>query len=173
MTAAILALGSNLGNRFEHLQQALVFLHGAADVSVNLVSPVIETPPVGGPEQGPYLNAVCEVETSLDASGLLDVCQRAEAAAQRVREERWGPRTLDVDIVVFGDTVCDDPDLTLPHPRAHERSFVLTPWTLMDADAVWPGGSGIDAGVAIGELAAGAQDAYSFQLFRQHLVMPA
>lgn len=173
MTTAILALGSNLGDRFANLQNGIVFLHGADGLNVQRVSPVIETPPVGGPEQGPYLNAVCEVTTELPAQDVLGHCQAAEQAADRVREERWGPRTLDVDIIAFGAEMSADPDLTLPHPRAHERSFVLTPWALMDADAVWPGGSGVDAGVAVGELAAAADDAYSFELFRQALVIPA
>lgn len=173
MTTAVLALGSNLGDRFKNLQQAVGFLHHVDGISVRRVSPVIETPPVGGPEQGPYLNAVCEIETELTAEQTLVHCQAAETAAERVREERWGPRTLDVDIIVFGAEQSDEPELTLPHPRAHERSFVLTPWALMDADAVWPGGSDVDAGTAIGELAAAADDAYSFELFRQALIIPA
>ena len=93
------------------------------------VSPVYETEPVGGPDgQPPYLNLVVELSTDLSPRQLLEIAQRLEAAAGRVRAERFGPRTLDVDILLVGDEVVDEPDLTVPHPRMHERRFVLAPW---------------------------------------------
>lgn len=131
MTRAFLALGSNLGDRWAHLRDAVAAIDDVVEVSA-----VYETPPVGGPEQGPYLNAVVRLETDLDARGLLALCRRLEAAAERVREVRWGPRTLDVDVLwVDGETV-DDPDLVVPHPRMFERAFVLVPLRDVGADVV-------------------------------------
>ena len=98
-----------------------------------------ETAPVGGPAQPEYLNAVLVAATTLSARAILDRCQEAENALGRVRTERWGPRTLDVDVIVYGTEVSDDPELTLPHPRAHERAFVLAPWHDVDPGAVIPG----------------------------------
>jgi 2-amino-4-hydroxy-6-hydroxymethyldihydropteridine diphosphokinase len=100
---------------------------------------VFETAPVGGPEQDEYLNAVLLAATALPARDVLRLCAAAEAAADRVRTVRWGPRTLDVDIIVCGDDISADPELTLPHPRAHERAFVLAPWLDVDPGAVLPG----------------------------------
>lgn len=123
MTRAFLGLGSNLGDRAAHLRRAV-----AALADVVAVSPVYETSPVGGPEgQGPYLNLVVELDTATDARGLLEVGQALEAAADRVREVRWGPRTLDVDVLWIDGTVVDEPDLHVPHPRLAERRFVLAP----------------------------------------------
>jgi 2-amino-4-hydroxy-6-hydroxymethyldihydropteridine diphosphokinase len=120
---AFLALGSNLGDRRAHLQEAIRLLP-----DVVAVSPVYETDPVGGPaDQGPYLNCVVELRTQLDARQLLDVAHRVEAGAGRVRTERWGPRTLDVDVLLVGDEIVDAPDLTVPHPRMWERAFVTVP----------------------------------------------
>ncbi|MDQ1437619.1 MAG: 2-amino-4-hydroxy-6-hydroxymethyldihydropteridine diphosphokinase [Acidimicrobiaceae bacterium] len=120
---AFLALGSNLGDREAFIRQAV-----AALPDVVAVSPVYETDPVGGPTgQGPYLNAVVELDTDLSPRELLDWCHRLEDAAGRVRTERWGPRTLDVDVLLVGDLVVDEPDLTVPHPRMWERDFVLRP----------------------------------------------
>ncbi len=119
---AFLALGSNLGDRLAHLRGAV-----AAMPDVVGVSRVYETAPVGGPEQGQYLNAVVELDTDLTPRELLDLCHRLEDAAGRVRAERWGPRTLDVDVLLVGDVVVDEPDLQVPHPRLWERAFVLVP----------------------------------------------
>ena len=91
------------------------------------VSKVYETAPVGGPEQGPYLNIVVELDTARTARQLLEVCRECEAAAERVREVRWGPRTLDVDVLWVDGVTVDEPDLTVPHPRMFERAFVLMP----------------------------------------------
>ena len=136
MTRAFLALGSNLGDRREHLQAAVDFVGAARGVSVLAVSPVYETDPVGGPAQDDFLNAVVEVETSLSPQRLLSLAQDAETAADRVRVERWGPRTLDVDIVLVDGVQMDEPELTIPHPRYHERGFVLAPLHDLDPTRV-------------------------------------
>jgi 2-amino-4-hydroxy-6-hydroxymethyldihydropteridine diphosphokinase len=135
----VIALGSNLGNRLENLQAGLDALFDAPGLALVAVSPVYETVPVGGPDQPSYLNAVLIARTTLPARRVLDRCHRAETARGRVREERWGPRTLDLDVIVYGDVVSADPELTLPHPRAHERAFVLVPWRAIEPDAAIPG----------------------------------
>jgi len=141
---AVLALGSNLGDRLATLQGAAGALHSPPGLALVALSPVYETVPVGGPPQPEYLNAVLIADTTLTAAGLLRRCQAAEAAFGRVRQEVWGPRTLDVDIIVYGDVVSDDPELTLPHPRAWERAFVLAPWLDADPDAEIPGRGRVD-----------------------------
>jgi 2-amino-4-hydroxy-6-hydroxymethyldihydropteridine diphosphokinase len=150
----VLALGSNLGDRLATLQGGLDALLGppgpgssgltssglgSSGLALVALSPVYETVPVGGPPQPEYLNAVLIAETTLPATALLRRGQAVEAAFGRVREEVWGPRTLDVDVIVYGDVVSDDPELTLPHPRAWERAFVLAPWLDADPDAEIPG----------------------------------
>ncbi|WP_440071356.1 2-amino-4-hydroxy-6-hydroxymethyldihydropteridine diphosphokinase [Streptosporangium sp. OZ121] len=135
----VLALGSNLGDRFGTLRGALDALFEKPELTFVAVSPVYETDPVGGPEQGAYLNAVVIAESALEPRALLDRAQGVENAFGRVRVERWGARTLDVDLITVGDVVMDDPDLTLPHPRAHERAFVLVPWVRADPGAVLSG----------------------------------
>jgi len=135
----VLALGSNLGDRLHNLQGALDALFDTDGLAFAAVSPVYETAPVGGPEQPDYLNAVVIATSWLPARVILERCQAAETAFHRIREEVWGPRTLDVDLIVYGDEVSDDPELTIPHPRAHERAFVLAPWLDTDPDAVIPG----------------------------------
>ena len=117
-----LGMGSNVGERQRFLADAIDSLSG-----VVAVSPVYETDPVGGPPQGAYLNVVVELATALGARQLLGVAHRLESAAGRVRGERWGPRTLDVDVLLVGDLVVDEPDLVIPHPRMWERRFVLAP----------------------------------------------
>jgi 2-amino-4-hydroxy-6-hydroxymethyldihydropteridine diphosphokinase len=145
MTAAdrgptvVLALGSNLGDRLANLQGGVDALCARPGLSGACVSPVYETAPVGGPAQPEYLNAVLVAATTLSARAVLERCQEAERALGRVRAERWGPRSLDVDVIAYGTEVSDDPELTLPHPRAHERAFVLAPWHDVDPDAVIPG----------------------------------
>jgi 2-amino-4-hydroxy-6-hydroxymethyldihydropteridine diphosphokinase len=139
MTAVVLALGSNLGDRQDILQGAVDAIVGLPGVRVTAVSPVYETVPVGGPAQPDYLNAVVLAVTTLPARDLLDRLHEIEAAFDRVRLVRWGPRTLDLDIIVVGGERSDNPELTLPHPRAHERAFVLAPWHDVDPDAVLPG----------------------------------
>jgi 2-amino-4-hydroxy-6-hydroxymethyldihydropteridine diphosphokinase len=134
----VLGLGSNVGDRLAHLQRAVDALTEAGPVVA--VSPVYETDPVGGPEQADFFNAVVIVETDLSADALLGLAHTAEARSARVRDQRWGPRTLDVDIVAIGDEVVDEPDLVVPHPRAAERAFVLVPWSAVDGDAAFPDG---------------------------------
>lgn len=125
MTAAVLSIGSNEGDRLGHLRRCVASLDGA----VRAVSPVYETAPWGGVEQADFLNAVVLVaDQRADPVEWLRRGQRCEAAAARTREIRWGPRTLDVDVIDVECTVRHDPALTLPHPRAHERAFVLVPW---------------------------------------------
>ena len=138
-TAVVLALGSNLGDRLANLQGGVDALCARPGLTGVVVSPVYETAPVGGPAQPEYLNAVLVAATTLPARAVLGRCQDAENALGRVRPERWGPRTLDVDVIVYGTEISDDPELTLPHPRAHERAFVLAPWHDVDPGAVIPG----------------------------------
>ena len=135
-TRAFLGLGSNVGDRADHLRAAIAALD-----DVVAVSPVYETDPVGGPEQGPYLNVVVELRTTATARDLLARCAALEAAAGRVRAERWGPRTLDVDVLWVEGEAVDEPDLQVPHPRLWERRFVVAPLAdlapdLADAEAV-------------------------------------
>lgn len=141
MTRAVLSLGANLGDRAGAVRSALAALK---DDGLVARSTLYETPPWGPVEQPPYLNAVAVVRGDRDAAGWLALAHELEQAAGRTREERWGPRTLDVDVVtVTGDdgvpVLSDDPQLTLPHPRAHERAFVLVPWLSLDPTAQLPG----------------------------------
>ncbi|MFE5616728.1 2-amino-4-hydroxy-6-hydroxymethyldihydropteridine diphosphokinase [Streptomyces sp. NPDC056463] len=138
---AVIALGANLGNRLETLQGAVDALEDTPGLRVKAVSPVYETEPWGVEPgtQPSYLNAVALVKTTLPPSSLLERAHAVEEAFHRVREERWGARTIDVDIVAYADVVSDDPVLTLPHPRAHQRAFVLAPWHDVDPDAQLPG----------------------------------
>lgn len=141
----VLALGSNLGDRLANLQLGADVLAADPGFEAVAVSRVFETRPVGGPDQPGYLNAVLLADSALPARVILDRCHAAEHKAGRVRTVRWGPRTLDVDIIACGDEVSADPVLTLPHPRAHERAFVLLPWLDVDPDAVLPGNGSVAA----------------------------
>jgi 2-amino-4-hydroxy-6-hydroxymethyldihydropteridine diphosphokinase len=143
--AIVLALGSNLGDRVDILQGGVDAIAGIPEVQVMTVSPVYETVPVGGPPQPDYLNAVLLARTTLPTRTLLDRLHEVEAAFDRVREVRWGPRTLDIDIITAEGERSDDPVLTLPHPRAHERAFVLAPWHDADPDAELPGHGSVAA----------------------------
>ncbi|MFD8253507.1 2-amino-4-hydroxy-6-hydroxymethyldihydropteridine diphosphokinase [Streptomyces werraensis] len=138
---AVVSLGANLGNRLETLQGAVDALEDTPGIRVKAVSPVYETEPWGVEpgSQPSYFNAVAVLKTTLPPSSLLERAQAVEEAFHRVRDERWGPRTLDVDIVSYADLHSDDPHLTLPHPRAHERAFVLAPWLDIDPAAELPG----------------------------------
>jgi len=127
-------LGSNLGDREGLLRQAVAGLPG-----VVAVSPVYETEPVGGPPgQQPYLNVVVELRTARSPRALLELGRQLEKAAGRVRAERWGPRTLDVDVLLVGDLRVEEPDLVVPHPRMHERRFVMAPLADLAPDAAPP-----------------------------------
>ena len=132
MTRAHVGLGSNLGDRLATLDAAVRALDADESTHVMAVSRVFETVPVGGPEQGPYLNAVAVLETDRDPHSLLGLLHAVESLLGRVRTERWGPRTADLDLLLYDGPPIEDPDLTVPHPRARERAFVLVP--LCDAD---------------------------------------
>jgi 2-amino-4-hydroxy-6-hydroxymethyldihydropteridine diphosphokinase len=149
LTRAFLALGSNLGDRAAYLRGAV-----AALPDVVACSPVYETEPVGGPDdQGPYLNMVVQLDTDLDAFELLGRCMKVERDFGRERLEHWGPRTLDVDIIWIDGVELDEPGLHVPHPRFHERAFVLAPLSTLAPDltedwsarfpnpGVWPVGA--------------------------------
>ncbi|WP_422117252.1 2-amino-4-hydroxy-6-hydroxymethyldihydropteridine diphosphokinase [Brachybacterium sp. UNK5269] len=152
--AAVLALGSNLGDRAAHLTGALAALRAADGIEVEWTGPVLETAPVGGPQdQGAFLNTAVGVRTALGPFELLAAAHRLERAARRERPVRWGPRTLDVDVITYGDLRSEDEELTLPHPRAHQRAFVLAPWHAARPDAELPGRGPVAA------LLAGADDA--------------
>ncbi|HEV7653715.1 MAG TPA: 2-amino-4-hydroxy-6-hydroxymethyldihydropteridine diphosphokinase [Mycobacteriales bacterium] len=134
MSRAVLSIGSNLGDRLAHLKSVVAALDPIA------VSPVYETAPWGGVDQDDYLNAILVVDDpGTDAYGWLARAHACEQAAGRTREVHWGPRTLDVDVIDVDGVVNPDPDLTLPHPHAHERAFVLVPWTDVEPDAVLTG----------------------------------
>lgn len=151
MRRAYLALGSNLGSREVLLQQAVDGLSAFPDITVVAVSPVYETDPVGGPKQPQYLNAVVAVDTDASPHRLLEIAQALEGAAGRVRAERWGPRSLDVDVLLVGDERVDDDDLVVPHPRMRERVFVMAP--LADLDPLFAAEAPDRAGVRRTEIA--------------------
>jgi dihydroneopterin aldolase/2-amino-4-hydroxy-6-hydroxymethyldihydropteridine diphosphokinase len=153
---AVLALGANLGDRAATLQAALDDLDAFEGIRVIAASPVLQTDPVGGPDQPDYLNAVLLVDTMLAPMELLAACQEVENDHGRTRHERWGPRTLDVDLISYGDVVAATGQLDLPHPRAGERAFVLAPWLAVAPDAVLPGPDGDRRPVS--ELLAAAPD---------------
>lgn len=137
---AILALGSNLGERLGKLQGAVSALEDTPEVTVVAISSVYETEPVGGPDDaGKFLNAAVLIDTTLTVHTLLDRALAIEDAFGRERSETGAPRTLDVDVIVVGDRVADDDQLILPHPRAHERGFVLVPWLEIDPEGEIPG----------------------------------
>jgi 2-amino-4-hydroxy-6-hydroxymethyldihydropteridine diphosphokinase len=141
MTRAVLSLGANLGDRAGTLRAALTALTGDGLIAR---STLFETPPWGPVEQPPFLNAIAIVRGPRDARGWLDRAHELEQAAGRTREVHWGPRTLDVDVITVTEddgtpVLSDDPELTLPHPRAHERAFVLVPWATLESGAVLPG----------------------------------
>jgi 2-amino-4-hydroxy-6-hydroxymethyldihydropteridine diphosphokinase len=146
---AVLALGGNLGHRLENIQAALDALVDTPGLDVEAISPVYETEPFGGApgvpdsvdlsRQPKYLNAVAVVSTDLPPHTLLERAQAIEQALHRVRDEPWGARTIDVDIVSYDDLISHDTKLTVPHPRAHERAFVLVPWKDLEPEALLPG----------------------------------
>ncbi len=152
----VLALGTNLGERETTLASAVADLARTPGLEVVAVSPVVETAPVGGPPQPDYLNAVVAVRSTLTPHALLAACLAVERRHGRERRERWAARTLDVDVVTYGDVVLDGPDLVLPHPRVADRAFVLAPWAALDPQARLPvpGGS-----ARVSDLLLGADDA--------------
>jgi 2-amino-4-hydroxy-6-hydroxymethyldihydropteridine diphosphokinase len=142
----VYSLGSNLGERLSNLQGGVDALRDTPDVIVVDISSVYETEPVGGPEDSPpFLNIVLVAETTLEPRTLLERAQAVEDAFGRDRSTgRWGPRTLDVDLILVGTTQLDQPDLKLPHPRAAQRGFVLLPWAEIDAGGMLPGAGRVD-----------------------------
>jgi 2-amino-4-hydroxy-6-hydroxymethyldihydropteridine diphosphokinase len=139
VTRAYVGLGSNLGDRARRLREAIAALAATPRTRVVAQSRVYETEPVGGPPQGPHLNAAVALDTQLDAAALLARLHEIERAAGRARSgERDAPRTLDLDLLLFGDERIDTPALVVPHPRMHERAFVLTPLAEIAPDAVHP-----------------------------------
>ncbi len=134
-----LSLGSNLGDRFAHLERAVEIIKNNTSIFNVRLSNVYETKPIGGPEQDDYLNAVLVADTNLSALEVLELVKAVEVDAKRVREIHWGPRSLDVDILALDQIVLDGIDLTLPHPRLSERAFVLVPWNDVDPNFVVPG----------------------------------
>lgn len=163
---AVLALGSNLGASEDALDAAIAELAATEGITVTAESPRVVTSPVGGPADQPdYLNQVIEVSTTLAPAALLAAAHRIEAAHHREREVRWGPRTLDIDVITYGGLRSDDPDLTLPHPRAAERAFVLVPWSWMDPGAFISGRS-------VFELAESAEDRDGVRPFRSAAAEP-
>ena len=153
VTRAVLSLGSNLGDRRAHLAAAVATLESS--VSVDAVSSIYQTPPWGPVPQDDFYNLTVIGRAELDPYGWLALCHQLELDAGRVRDIRWGPRTLDADVVIVDDVQSMDPDLTLPHPRAHERAFVLLPWMEIDPYAQITGHGPIGdllAGLATAEI---------------------
>lgn len=138
MTPAYIAVGSNLGNREDHMNQARQIISSLDQVKLIQSSKVYETEPVGGPKQGKYLNAVWKIETSLGARELLQKLLQIEKKLGRVRTERNAPRTIDLDILFYENQVIEGPGLHIPHPRLHEREFVLKPLMDLCPDFVHP-----------------------------------
>ncbi|MBM4046205.1 MAG: 2-amino-4-hydroxy-6-hydroxymethyldihydropteridine diphosphokinase [Planctomycetes bacterium] len=138
MAMAYIGLGSNLGNREGCLREAIQRLRQLPGTTVLRVSRFYETAPVGGPPQGEFLNAALAIETTLAPEPLLAELQRIEAALGRVRDVKWGPRTIDLDILLYDDLVLDTPTLKIPHPLMHERMFVLDPLAEIAPDLVHP-----------------------------------
>ncbi len=138
-TTAVLSLGANLGDRWAALQGAIYELGHDPSIEINAISSLYETDPVGGPEQPVYFNAILSLDTSLSAHQLLAAAREIENSWHRTREVRWGARTLDIDLITYGALIYSDEILTVPHPGAHEREFVLVPWLEIDPDAELPG----------------------------------
>ncbi len=131
---AVVALGANIGNPREQLDVAIALLREATEVKA--VSQYYETKPVGGPEQPNYLNAICILESELPATDLLALLHGIEKSLGRERKEQWGPRTIDLDLIQYGSLISKAQECELPHPRAHERRFVLEPWAEIEPDAI-------------------------------------
>ena len=143
MVRAAIGLGSNLGDRAQHIGSAVAAI--AEFGTLVRVSSLYETAPVGGPKQGPYLNAVVVVDTEMPAGDVLSQCLMIEQKAGRERRERWGPRTLDLDLLLYGDEIIDEDGLTVPHPRLTERRFVLEPLLEAWPEAALPDGSALES----------------------------
>lgn len=153
MNTAYLSLGSNLGNRFEMLQDAVKMLQMENNLEVTAVSSVYETDPVGYTEQASFLNIVVEIKSPLTADEILLICLETEQTLGRIREFRWGPRCIDLDILLYNDENIVSEKLTVPHPRMHERGFVLVPLMELLPEGIHPG-----TGVSFREYAEGQKE---------------
>ena len=134
----VIGIGSNMGDSVSIVRRAIDEIEATFDIDVDERSSLYRTRPVGGPEQDDYINAVVVMHCDRDPDRVLAGLQEIEHEFGRVRDVRWGPRTLDLDIIAVDDMISVDPDLTLPHPRAHERAFVLVPWHEIDPEATLP-----------------------------------
>ena len=139
MPRAYVGLGANLGDRQEFIDRAVALLAATDGVNVLAVSALLETDPVGLVDQPRFLNGAAAVETTLSARELLEALLGIERTLGRVRGERWGPRTIDLDLLLYGDAVVDEPGLEVPHPRLHERRFALEPLSKLDPELDVPG----------------------------------
>jgi 2-amino-4-hydroxy-6-hydroxymethyldihydropteridine diphosphokinase len=139
VTRAYVGLGANLGPREQTLRRAVDLLAATDGVDVLAVSELRETEPVGVVDQPLFLNGAVALETTLSPRALLDLLLEVERSLGRIREERWGPRLIDLDLLVYGDAVIDEPGLRVPHPRLHERAFALEPLAELDPDLEIPG----------------------------------
>jgi 2-amino-4-hydroxy-6-hydroxymethyldihydropteridine diphosphokinase len=135
---ALLGLGSNIGDRLTTLQQAIDLLAQEPGIDVQRTSRVWETDPVGGPEQPDFFNVVAEIDTTLEPHDLLEAVNRVEATLGRTRDIRWGPRTIDIDILLIDGLTIDDDRLTVPHPRLYQRAFVVMPLLELIPDPILP-----------------------------------
>ena len=144
-TTAFVGIGSNLGDREAHLSRAIELLSAEDGIEVSGVSQIRETEPMGPVEQGPFLNGAVRVQTALAPRELLDRLLGIEQQLGRVRRERYGPRTIDLDLLLYGDEVVDEPGLTVPHPRLQERRFALEPLSDLDPGLTIPGSGPISA----------------------------
>ncbi|WP_019415318.1 2-amino-4-hydroxy-6-hydroxymethyldihydropteridine diphosphokinase [Paenisporosarcina sp. TG20] len=138
MNTAYLSLGSNLGGRLEMLQDAVRMLQQQADLEVTRISSIYETDPVGYTDQAAFLNMVVEIKSKLSAKEILTICLETEQNLGRIREFRWGPRCIDLDILLYNNDNIESSKLTIPHPRMHERGFVLVPLLELVADSIHP-----------------------------------
>ncbi|TMW69931.1 2-amino-4-hydroxy-6-hydroxymethyldihydropteridine diphosphokinase [Alteribacter natronophilus] len=144
LNSAVIGIGSNIGDRYRHITSAMKELEQHPEITIEKKSSIYETDPVGYTEQEAFLNAVFRITTGLEAVALLDVLQGVEHELGRRREIRWGPRTIDLDILLYNDENIELERLIVPHPRMHERSFVLIPLKEIEPDLVLPGGCRID-----------------------------
>lgn len=138
MIDAYLGLGSNMGDREAQLKEAIALLNAHEKINVVAISPIYETKPVGYTEQPDFLNLCLHIQTQLSAHDLLNVALETEAELHRVRQVRWGPRTMDIDILLYGDEIIEEDDLTVPHPRMTERAFVMVPLNDIASNVIEP-----------------------------------
>ncbi|WP_088723786.1 2-amino-4-hydroxy-6-hydroxymethyldihydropteridine diphosphokinase [Streptococcus mutans] len=138
MTLVYLSLGSNIGERQTYLQRALEELAHLSHITLQAVSPVYETAAWGKTDQADFLNIVCQLETDLSPYDLLEACQKIEKHLNRVRHEHWGPRTIDIDILFYGNTIIKEDNLKIPHPYLQNRAFVLVPLNDIASELVHP-----------------------------------